>query len=263
MSNQFPTMRSKTLFPFGICIALAICLGADLSAHAQATRTWVSGVGDDVNPGSRTAPCQTFAGVQSKTAIGGEVDVLDPGSFGAVTITKALVIDGKGPVAAIMAGSGAAVVVNAGATNVTIRNLSLNCQSGSGTYGVQVISANEVRIENCVLWGGSANGIDWEPSNANAKLYIINCHIHDFSGSGVFAGSNSSSSVVIVNSVIEQCGAGVNTAGGTVTVTGSAVTGNNGPGLETSGAGAIRTFHNNQIFGNNPDGNFTSSLPLR
>src|SRR5438477_3797204 len=48
-------------------------------AFAQATRTWVSGVGDDVNPCSRTAPCKTFAGAISKTAGGGEIDVLDPG----------------------------------------------------------------------------------------------------------------------------------------------------------------------------------------
>lgn len=254
-------MKSKTLLPL-ICVALAVCVGANLSAHAQASRTWISGVGDDANPGSRTAPCKTFAGAASKTSIGGEIDVLDPGDFSPMTVAKALVIDGKGPVAGIMASSGAAMVVNAGSTNVTIRNLSLNCQSGGGTYGILVKSANEVRIENCVLWGGSTNGIDWEPSNANATLYIINCHIHDFSGAGVYVGSNSGYSVVIVNSVIERCGAGINTSGGTVTVTGSSIIGSNGPGLETSG-GVIRTFHNNQIFGNNPDGNFTSSLPLR
>ena len=43
---------------------------ASAPAHAQATRTWVSGVGDDVNPCSRTAPCKTFAGAISKTAAG-------------------------------------------------------------------------------------------------------------------------------------------------------------------------------------------------
>jgi hypothetical protein len=59
-------------------------------ANAQATRTWVSGVGDDANPCSRTAPCKTFAGAISKTAAGGEINVLDPGGFGAVTITKSI-----------------------------------------------------------------------------------------------------------------------------------------------------------------------------
>src|SRR6476660_10572646 len=64
-------------------------------AHAQATRTWVSGVGDDANPCSRTAPCKTFAGAISKTAPGGEINCLDPGGFGAVTITKSLAIKCK------------------------------------------------------------------------------------------------------------------------------------------------------------------------
>jgi hypothetical protein len=63
-------------------------------AQAQATRTWVSGVGDDANPCSRTAPCKTFAGAISKTAPGGEIDALDPGGFGALTITKSITIDG-------------------------------------------------------------------------------------------------------------------------------------------------------------------------
>src|SRR2546430_17270331 len=62
-------------------------------AQAQATRTWVSGVGDDANPCSRTAPCKTFAGSISKTAVNGVINCLDPGGFGAVTITKSITID--------------------------------------------------------------------------------------------------------------------------------------------------------------------------
>src|SRR6201992_3254676 len=72
-------------------------------AQAQASRTWVSGVGDDANPCSRTAPCKTFAGAISKTLAGGEIDALDPGGFGAVTITKAITIDGgEGQVASVL-----------------------------------------------------------------------------------------------------------------------------------------------------------------
>src|SRR6188768_2786861 len=71
-------------------------------ANAQATRTWVSGVGDDVNPCSRTAPCKTFAGAISKTAVGGEINCIDPGGFGAVTITKSITIDGAGVQASIL-----------------------------------------------------------------------------------------------------------------------------------------------------------------
>jgi hypothetical protein len=59
---------------------------ASAPAHAQATRTWVSGVGDDVNPCSRTAPCKTFAGAVSKTVTAGEINCLDSGGFcGTVT----------------------------------------------------------------------------------------------------------------------------------------------------------------------------------
>src|SRR5476651_1582165 len=61
-------------------------------AQAQATRTWVSGVGDDANPCSRTAPCKTYAGAISKTATNGEINCIDPGGFGSLTITKAITI---------------------------------------------------------------------------------------------------------------------------------------------------------------------------
>src|SRR5260370_23205221 len=79
----------------GILALLAILVFAGTPAYAQATRTWVSGVGDDANPCSRTAPCKTFAGAISKTAVGGEINVLDPGGFGAVTITKAITISSQ------------------------------------------------------------------------------------------------------------------------------------------------------------------------
>src|ERR1700735_2861625 len=96
-------------------------------AHAQSTRTWASGVGDDANPCSRTAPCLTFAGAISKTAAGGEIDALDPGGFGAVTITKSITIDGGGGVASVIPSPGTnGIVVSAGATDiVTIRNVQL------------------------------------------------------------------------------------------------------------------------------------------
>src|SRR3954465_2789090 len=93
-------------------VAIAIFTFAFASmAHAQATRTWVSGVGDDANPCSRTAPCKTFAGAISKTAVDGEIDALDPGGFGAVTITKAITIDGNGW-GSILAAGVTGVIVN-------------------------------------------------------------------------------------------------------------------------------------------------------
>src|SRR5437588_12191167 len=104
-----------------------ICL-LTIAAHAQATRTWVSGVGDDANPCSRPAPCKTFAGAISKTAPGGEIDALDPGGFGAVTITKAITIDGGGgQVASELVSGTNGIVVQAGANDtVILRNIRIN-----------------------------------------------------------------------------------------------------------------------------------------
>src|SRR5436309_12145423 len=78
---------------------------ASAPAHAQASRTWVSGVGDDANPCSRTAPCKTFAGAISKTAAGGEINCLDSGGFGAVTIIKSMTILCQGVVGGVLASS--------------------------------------------------------------------------------------------------------------------------------------------------------------
>src|SRR6185436_5932221 len=97
-------------------------------AQAQASRTWVSGVGDDANPCSRTAPCKTWAGAISKTAACGEIDALDPGGFGAVTITKSITLDGTGTFASILSSLVSGIIINVGATTdvVTIRGLSIN-----------------------------------------------------------------------------------------------------------------------------------------
>src|SRR5437868_7894786 len=106
---------------------LAFCLWSG-GAQAQASRTWVSGTGSDANPCSRTAPCKTFAGAISKTAPGGEISALDPGGFGAVTITKSITIDGGGgQVASVLVAGTNGIVVQAGANDVvTLRNIRIN-----------------------------------------------------------------------------------------------------------------------------------------
>src|SRR5213075_512893 len=124
MRNRF---RSKLL-------AVASLLAASISlAHAQATRTWVSGVGDDANPCSRTAPCKTFAGAISKTATNGEINCLDPGGFGAVTITKSISIDCHEIFGSVVNAGVAAILINFDAfgagdaqKTVRLRNLNLN-----------------------------------------------------------------------------------------------------------------------------------------
>src|SRR6516164_4879730 len=109
----------KAMLPLSISATLFVICLLSSAAQAQATRTWVSGVGDDANPCSRTAPCKTFAGAISKTAPGGEIDALDPGGFGAVTITKAITIDGGGgQIASVLASGTNGINVNAGPTDV-------------------------------------------------------------------------------------------------------------------------------------------------
>src|ERR1700753_3375248 len=97
---------------------LAALLLVTTLASAQASRTWVSGVGDDANPCSRTAPCKTFAGAIAKTAAAGEIDVLDPGGFGAVTITKSITIDGAGNTAGVLVSGTNGIVISAQSTDV-------------------------------------------------------------------------------------------------------------------------------------------------
>ena len=123
-----------------IAFALAMCTVAGTSlAYAQATRTWVSGVGDDANPCSRTAPCKTFAGAISKTAVGGEISVLDPGGFGGVTITKSITLNGEGTLAGMLVAAGNGVTINAANAIVVLRNLSI---VGLGTAADDICPLN-------------------------------------------------------------------------------------------------------------------------
>jgi hypothetical protein len=129
--------------------------------YGQATRTWVSGVGDDANPCSRTAPCKTFAGAISKTAAGGEIDALDPAGYGALTITKAITLDGGGgQVASVLVSGTNGIVVAAGANDVVIlRNLRIN-GIGTGIHGVRFLSGKDLNIESCYIFGFTQNGLD-------------------------------------------------------------------------------------------------------
>src|SRR5437016_11965092 len=121
----------KIMVPLSISLTLLVICLRPSAAHAQATRTWVSGVGDDANPCSRTAPCKTFAGAISKTAAGGEINCLDPGGYGVVTITKAITINCEGTLGSILSALTNGVNVNAGPTDrVVLRGIEI---SGVGT----------------------------------------------------------------------------------------------------------------------------------
>ncbi len=154
--------------------------GQSSSALAQATRTWVSGVGDDVNPCSRTAPCKTFAGAISKTAAAGVINTLDSGGFGAVTITKAITIEANGVIGGVLAAGVNGVTVNAGPSDVvTLRGLTID-GVGTGINGVRFVAGGALRIEGCVINNFRDFGVDFRPSAAS-RLFIANSTI---SGNG-------------------------------------------------------------------------------
>jgi hypothetical protein len=193
-----------------------ICLPALL--HAQATRTWVSGVGDDANPCSRTAPCKTFAGAISKTAAGGIIDVLDPGGFGAVTITKAITIEGNADEGSVLVAGTNGIVVSAASTDVvTLRKLNFE-GVGSGLTAIKINSAGAVHIESCTINGFTQNGINYGASNTPAELFIKGTSIHKCALAGIQLGTTAATAVHIADSHISDCLGGGISVGANVTV---------------------------------------------
>jgi hypothetical protein len=169
-------MMTKSTLYSSFLGALFVAGLAIAPAHAQATRTWVSGVGDDANPCSRTAPCKTWPGAISKTATGGEIDALDPGGFGTVSITKSITLDGGGgQVASILAAGTNGVNVNAVGGVVILRNLRFNgiLNSGSpGLTGVQVSAAATVVIEKCDIFGFNTAAVNVTPASGTVAVKI-------------------------------------------------------------------------------------------
>src|SRR4026208_484529 len=155
MNNSYPPIKALLIVTFTLVIASA--------AQAQ-TRTWVSGVGDDLNPCSRTAPCKTFAGAISKTSKDGEISVLDPGGYGAVTITKSIYINGThgAGYGSIISSLVNGVIINITDVNdvrkaVRLRALDINGAS-TGINGISILAANNVWIEDSVIDGNTGNG---------------------------------------------------------------------------------------------------------
>lgn len=181
----------------GIMAAMVLALMWAAPASAQATRTWVSGVGDDANPCSRTAPCKTFAGAISKTAAGGEIDCLDPGGFGTITITKSITLDcGGGPggqVGSILASGTNGITINAASVMVKIRNMTINGIQGSGSAGlsgIKFVQGSTLIVEHVGIFGfggstGNNAGIDFEPQTAGGKLSVVDSEVQFGLGDGV------------------------------------------------------------------------------
>ena len=168
---------------------LAIGVALAGGAAAQANQTWVSGVGDDTNDCSRTAPCQTFAGAIAKTAAGGEIDALDPGGFGAVTITKSITIDGGATLAGVLAAGSNGITVNAGGGVVILRRLSITGNSAASTAGITFMAGAALHVEDCTV-SGFAQGIAFAPA-AGGQLYASNVEVSDNTGAGIALSSGS------------------------------------------------------------------------
>lgn len=202
------------------------CLAAS-SAYGQATRTWVSGVGDDANPCSRTAPCKTFAGAISKTAAAGEINVLDPGGFGAVTITKSISIEADGVVAGVLVTGTNGININASASDVVVlRGLTIE-GAGSGLKGIAIISAGKVVIENCYIRGFVPRGISVEPSAANVQVFVSNTRLQGNASNGIVVNPTIPilANVTLDNvSIMDNTNFGISiTAGGLVVIRNSTI----------------------------------------
>jgi len=249
-------------------LAIAIFTFAFASmAQAQATRTWVSGVGDDVNPCSRTAPCKTFAGAISKTAATGEIDCLDPGGFGTVTITKSITIDGTNGAGfgSILASGTNGVNVNDSASGspntsiVRLRNLSINGSGGNGaagSIGVNFTSGKNVYVEHCIVYGfkaGTGHGISVNLTvNASQTLTVTDSIISENLNDGIrLANSGGAINAFIDNTRFEKNGAnGMECVGTSVAVIrNSSFSFNTSSGLTINNAGSSANVENSMFQG--------------
>ena len=231
------------------------------SMYGQATRTWVSGVGDDVNPCSRTAPCKTWAGAISKTASGGIIDALDPGGYGTLTITKPITVEGNGTLASGLFSSVNGMVVNIAQTagnndNVVLRNIILD---GSGTTlgvdGVRFLSGDSLTLENVSIEACSGDGIEFAP-NTLARLNLWNVSINQCgNGIKVRPVAGGTARVSVWESTITMCGTGIliedaNTAASNVSVTRSRISNNTTDGIfanSTTAASVLVVVENSEV----------------
>jgi hypothetical protein len=246
-------MYNKAGFSAVVGTALAF-FALSAPAHAQATRTFVSGVGNDADPCSRTAPCKTFAGAISKTFINGEIDCLDPGGYGAVTITKSITIDCTGTYGSILASGTNGIIINipVGANDpfrtVRLRGISINGTGSvggtigtrTGLKGISILQAATVMIEDVVISDFSQLGVS-DTRSAGGKLFIRNSVIRNNTGTGIgVAATNGTNNVSIENVHSINNSFGVDAAtGNNVSIARSVFSGNTTAGLEADPGGQI------------------------
>ncbi len=238
---------NKTRFTFTVLAMMAFMVLAVSSAQAQ-SRTWVSGVGDDTFPCSRTAPCRTFAGAISKTAVNGEINCLDPGAYGSVTITKTIQIDCHEQFAGTTHPAGNGVAINfdsfAGTDtrrSVRLRNLNFSGVD-TGLRGVSITggvgtTGTEVFIEDCRFdgnFGNPGNGIR-DARSGGGLLSISNTIIRNMAGAGIGTSPAAGSAIlkIVINNVrVYNCANGAAfSTNNKVTIYDSIFSGNTGAGI--------------------------------
>jgi hypothetical protein len=230
---------------------------ASAPASAQATRTWVSGVGDDVNPCSRTAPCKTFAGAISKTATAGEINCLDPGGMGTVTITKSMTINCHEVFGSILASGVPGITINATAagSRVILRGLQINGVQGgtavAGTIGVRILAAATVAIEDTVITQFAQQGIIDTRTGGGTKLFLENVTVSHNVGTGISLNGGAVNNAMLDNVyALENGSAGVAAAtGNNIAVKRSVLAGNAGAGA-VADVGAQITVDNSVVSAN-------------
>jgi hypothetical protein len=244
---------TRSLFRFLTLATLVLAFTA--VAQAQASRTWVSGVGDDVNPCSRTAPCKTFAGAISKTATNGEIDCLDPGGFGSVTVTKSITLDGTtgSGFGSILTGPGTGVIINLTDNSgndpqktVRLRNLSINGTGLSGTIGTRtgvngvriILATGSVFVEGCLITDFTNRGISDERTTGG-KLFVTDTIVRNTTATGIVIAPSSGGTAITASLDhvrVENCNFGVAVGnGGIAMITNSVFSGNITAGLESEG----------------------------
>lgn len=182
---------NKFRFAIQTSIFVILILGTSALVNAQATRTWVSGVGDDVNPCSRTAPCKTFAGAISKTATNGEINCLDPAGYGAVTVTKSITIDCEDTQGSILSAGTNGIIVNITAgtdlkKSFKLRGVSIN-GAGTGINGIRILSATNVTLQEVVIDGVTQHGVSVETTVTPTTMLVDSTTIRSNAGHGINA----------------------------------------------------------------------------
>jgi hypothetical protein len=263
----------KARFSIHTLLAFLVLLAVSVAAQAQATRTWVSGTGDDANPCSRTAPCKTFPGAYSKTAAGGEINALDAGGFGAVTISKSLTISAEHVEGGVLVSGTNAIVINAGINDVVVlRGLDIE-GLGTGLVGIKVLAAGAVHVENCTVNNFTQIGIDFVPTSLSvttSQLFVSHSIIRNNNGASsggirIKAGTNVTARAMIEDTQLSNNNFGLRSDGSggavatNVTVQGGSASGNVNAGIVAFSGGAANqvlvdgTAISNNLFGPRSD----------